>query len=104
MSKHDLMDIHPLLTDRIRLSVVVNLASAETPVSFNDLLDGLRVSKGNLSSHLKKLEEGKLISVKKQFVNRKPLTTYKCSVRGKEELEKYLNKMSNLIYAMGGDK
>lgn len=102
MRIHDLMDIHPLLADRVRISIIASLAASESPVSFNDLLDSLNTTKGNLSSHLKKLEQGKLITVRKQFVERKPLTTYKCSQKGRLELEKYLDKMSQLIAIVGG--
>lgn len=104
MRQVDLMSLNPLLTDKVRLSIMVTLVSSNHPVAFNDLLASLELTKGNLASHLRKLEEEKLILVKKQFLERKPLTTYKYSEKGKRELETYLSAMSDLISNLGGKK
>ena len=85
-----LLAIHPLLADRVRLALMATLGSAEEPIDFSTLLEALELSKGNLSSHLRKLEEGNLISVEKSFVDRKPRTTYQSTEEGKNELNKYL--------------
>ncbi len=46
---------------------------------FNTLKDLLSLSDGNLASHIKSLEELKYIIVDKQFVGKKPNTTYSAS-------------------------
>ena len=88
---------HPLLQDRVRLSLIAALASSPDPIEFNVLLDSLKLTKGNLSSHLRKLEEAGLIEVNKIFENRKPKTSYACSVSGRTELEGYLRELEKLI-------
>ncbi len=50
-----------------------------------------------LSSHMRKLEEAKLIKVQKQFVERKPKTTYTATTRGALELKNYLAQIQNVI-------
>lgn len=86
-----------LLADRVRLAIVATLAASALPVDFNTLLDALDLSKGNLSSHIRKLEEGGLVEVTKSFVDRKPHTTYTCTPRGLRDLEDYLDRLDALL-------
>ena len=76
---------------------MANLALAGGPVDFNTLLEELDLTKGNLSTHLRKLEEAELIRVKKEFVGRKPRSTYVCTPRGKTEMRNYLNTIEALL-------
>jgi len=91
------MTTHPLLGDRVRLSIMGVLAASEVPVSFNELVETLDLSKGNLSTHLKKLEDEKLVDVDKQFVERKPRTTYACTRAGREALQQYLEQVQKML-------
>lgn len=97
MDPRDLVASDSLLTDRVRLAIMATLAVSDEPVEFTTLLTSLDLSKGNLASHLKKLEEGKLIKVVKEFVARKPRTTYACTARGKSELKSYVERLETLL-------
>ncbi|MGZ3743344.1 MAG: transcriptional regulator [Pseudobdellovibrionaceae bacterium] len=88
---------HSLLSDRVRMSIMASLASSKTPVEFSVLLEQLNLTKGNLSSHIQKLEEARLILVKKEFVERKPKTTYECTLLGRKEILNYLSKIELLL-------
>ncbi len=92
-----MMTTHPLLGDRVRLSIMGVLAASEVPVSFNELIESLQLSKGNLSTHLKKLEDEELIDVEKQFVERKPRTTYACTANGRKALQQYLEQVQKML-------
>jgi len=46
---------------------------------------------------LRKLEEAELITVHKEFVGRKPRTTYVCTARGKKEMRSYLGTIEALL-------
>ncbi len=50
-----------LLADRTRLVIMSALAAAEEPMPFMRLLDSLELTRGNLASHLRKLEEAGLL-------------------------------------------
>lgn len=93
----DLMSINPLLADRARLAIMANLSLAGGPVDFNTLLEELQLTKGNLSSHIRKLEEAELVAVHKTFVDRKPRTTYVCTQQGKAEMRHYLSTVEALL-------
>ncbi len=97
MKPSELIDLNPILTDRVRLAIMTTLYASEDPVEFNSLLDTLDLTKGNLSSHIRKLEEVGFVEVTKEFVDRKPKTTYLCTAEGKKELLSYLNTLENLL-------
>jgi DNA-binding transcriptional ArsR family regulator len=92
-----LSSTHALLADRVRLTIMATLAATTEPIDFSALLDSLNLTKGNLSSHIQKLEEAGLIQVKKEFVGRKPRTTYLCSDLGRREVRNYLSKIERLL-------
>jgi DNA-binding HxlR family transcriptional regulator len=64
---------------------------------FNDFKETLNVTDGNLASHLKALEEKGLIRVNKQFIGRKPNTTYMISEEGITVFKKHLKALEQLI-------
>lgn len=89
--------INPLLMDRVRLGIMVTLVNSVKAVEFNVLLEVLDLTKGNLSSHAQKLEEAKLIKVTKEFVDRKPRTSYVCTELGKKEIKNYLKQIEQIL-------
>lgn len=97
MKAADLLNVNPLLVDRVRLAIMANLALAGGAVEFNTLLQELELTKGNLSTHLRKLEEAELITVHKEFVGRKPRSTYVCTTQGKKEMRSYLSTIEALL-------
>lgn len=90
-----------LLSDRVRLAIVATLAAADGPVDFNTLLKELELTKGNLSAHAQKLEDAGLVAVTKEFVGKKPRTTYQCTELGRTELRKYLAQIESLLKLAG---
>lgn len=101
MKPSDLLSTHPLLSDRSRLAIMATLAASKEPVEFTKLLEILELTKGNLASHLKKLEDEGLIKVHKEFVDRKPRTTYVASDDGRKALTGYMKAMESLLSSLG---
>lgn len=97
MTAVQLLSPHPLLTDGVRLRIMGLLSASETPISFNDMIEVLKVTKGNLSTHMARLESEGLVEVKKQFINKKPLTTYVCTDKGRKELNQYLEQIQAFL-------
>ena len=94
--KNPIGSINKLFESRIRLGVMSILLVNEW-VDFNTLKEYLEVTDGNLASHLKGLESNHFIEVKKQFVGRKPKTTYRCTIDGKIAFNNHLAALENLI-------
>jgi DNA-binding HxlR family transcriptional regulator len=91
------LSIHPLLCDRVRLAIMVQLLHTERSEDFSGLLASLGLTKGNLSSHLRKLEDAGLISVKKEFVERKPRSSYLLTKRGNAALKEYIETIEKVL-------
>ncbi len=81
---------------RIRLGIMSVLMVNER-VDFNTLKETLDITDGNLASHLKALEKAGMIDVKKEFVGRKPRTSYQTTGEGRNEFEQHLNALEKLI-------
>ena len=92
-----LASTHALLADRVRLTIMATLAATSDPMGFSQLIDTLNLTRGNLSAHSQKLEEAGLIEVKKEFVGRKPRTSYSCTKLGRQEIRNYLSKVECLL-------
>lgn len=96
MANFDYQQIDDVIHSRIRTAVMAVLVSVEE-AEFNFLKEKVNATDGNLSVHLKKLEEAGYISVKKNFVDRKPVTRYKITSKGFKAFEKYITNLENII-------
>lgn len=65
--------------------------------NFNRLKELLDVTDGNLASHIKALEKAKFITIEKQFIGRKPNTSYNATKLGKLEFKKHITALENII-------
>jgi DNA-binding MarR family transcriptional regulator len=81
---------------RLRLGIMSVLAANDW-VEFSRLKDLLDVTDGNLASHISALEKVNYIDVKKQFVGKKPQTTYKITRSGKKAFADHLDALEKLI-------
>ncbi len=88
--------LDPVIHGRVRLGMMAYLASV-SQASFGELKDKLSASDGNLSTHLRKLEDAGYVQVKKSFAGRKPLTTVSLSESGRGAWIGYLNHMQGLL-------
>ncbi|HQH27935.1 MAG TPA: transcriptional regulator [Oligoflexia bacterium] len=86
-----------ILADRSRLLIMAALAMAAKPVDFMTLAGSLPLTKGNLSVHLRKLEQAGLISVTKEFIERKPRTSFVCTAQGRKCIRNYLHDVETLL-------
>jgi DNA-binding HxlR family transcriptional regulator len=85
-----------VIHQKVRLAVMSCLmASGE--VDFNALKHALGVSDGNLSTHLTVLEDHGYIDVRKEFVGKKPRTTYTPTSLGRKAFEAYIAALEALV-------
>lgn len=81
--------------DPARLSILTALSACER-ADFLFLLRITGLTKGNLSSHLSKLEEGGLVEIEKRFVDKKTQTLVRLSDSGRQAIEAYWKEMEDL--------
>lgn len=84
------------LEHRVRLQIMSVLVTNES-YDFNSLKELLDVTDGNLASHIKALEKEKYISVNKTFVDRKPNTKYKVTVKGRHAFKSHLDALEAVV-------
>jgi DNA-binding MarR family transcriptional regulator len=86
--------------NRIRLGIMSTLVVQEW-VEFNALKTLLELTDGNLASHIAALEKAGFIEVKKEFVGKKPRTTYRVTKSGRKAFEEHLNALEKLLNLRG---
>ncbi|NLP58804.1 transcriptional regulator [Lutibacter sp. B1] len=94
--KDILKNINKVFDHRVRLGIMSALMVNDT-IDFNSLKDILGVTDGNLASHIKSLEKEEYISIKKQFIGKKPNTKYSITKLGKLEFIKHINALEKLL-------
>lgn len=94
-----LEDINKAFESKVRLGIM-SVLMVNDEIDFNSLKELLGVTDGNLASHIRALENQEYITVRKQFVGRKPRTTFAGTEKGEkafrahlEALESFLNKV-----------
>ncbi len=94
--KDYLENINKAFESRARLGIM-SVLMVEDKVDFNTLKDTLQLTDGNLASHLRALEEAAYLRVEKQFVGRKPNTSYLVTQAGRSAFKSHLDALEQLI-------
>ena len=94
--KFNYQQIDNFIHSRIRLAIMAVLASVDE-MGFNAIKKSVNATDGNLSVHLKKLEEQGYINIEKKFYNRKPLTTCKLTSKGEKSFSDYITTVENFL-------
>jgi DNA-binding MarR family transcriptional regulator len=90
--------VDELLLSKIRLGIVAELLSSEW-VAFAELARALNVTQGNLGAHLAKLVEAGYVNEEKSFVNRRPMTRYHLTQRGRAAFTAHVQELQSLLKA-----
>lgn len=90
--------IDDVIHGRIRLGTVAYLAAVQN-ATFGELRDKVGTSDGNLSVHLRKLEEASYVSIEKSFHARKPLTRVTLTDAGRQAWLRWLQSIDSLTAA-----
>lgn len=92
----DIGRLDEVIHGRIRLGIMAFLSGADT-ADFNTLKAKLQTTDGNLSVHLRKLEEAGFVAVTKSFRGRKPLTEARMTETGRAAFIAYLDAIAELL-------
>ena len=90
--------IDDVIHGRLRLGVMAYLSTV-SPAIFGELRDKVGATDGNLSTHLRKLEEAGYIKLEKLFVGRKPQTRVHLTETGRAAWLSWLDRMQALMRA-----
>ncbi len=84
-----------------RLAIVSALCNAPDGLTFSDLKRECDLTDGNLSRHLRMLEEAEIVEIRKEFVGAKPRTTVFLSDSGRQDFIDYLMALEEVLKLAG---
>ena len=96
MNEFDYQQLDEIIHSRIRLAIMAVLITVDE-AEFIFLRDKVNTTDGNLSTHLKKLEDAGYIAVNKSFEQRKPVSRYLLTQKGRKAFELYVERLERLI-------
>lgn len=82
--------------NKVRLGIM-SLLMIDEWVEFKTLKEMLELTDGRLASHIKALEENQFIVVRKEFISRKPKTSYSATTLGKKAFNDHLDALEALL-------
>ena len=98
--KNIITKLNKLFDHRVRLGIM-SILMVNDWVDFKTLKSMLEVTDGRLASHIKALESEKFIEVRKQFIGRKPNTSYATTKAGKKAFNDHLDALEQLLKMRG---
>jgi len=93
--------IDTVVHEPARLNIMAQLYVVES-ADFLFLMRQTGLTFGNLSSHLSKLEAAGYVSVKKEFLGKKPHTMLRLTEKGRVAFRKYVQSMKQLFSDLSG--
>jgi DNA-binding MarR family transcriptional regulator len=94
--KHISTQLNKAFDSRVRLGLM-SILLANDEVEFSRVKELLDVTDGNLASHVAALEKLEYLEVLKQFVGKKPQTTYRVTALGRKAFAEHLDALEALI-------
>jgi DNA-binding transcriptional ArsR family regulator len=82
---------------RLRIMAALSTLGAEGSISFPRLQELLDMTAGNLSTHLRKLEDAEYVDITKAHKGRTPVTYLGLSKRGRRAFEDYMDTLRTLL-------
>jgi DNA-binding MarR family transcriptional regulator len=90
------LQIDRVIHEKGRLAIMSMLA-ASPELSFTELRDTLGMTDGNITTHIRTLQESGYISVAKSFQNNRPLTTCSLTAAGKRAFSHYIGLLERIV-------
>ena len=96
MNPEPFLQLDRLIHEKGRLAIMSMLA-ATPELSFTEMRDALGMTDGNLTTHIRTLQEAGYVSVTKSFQNNRPLTTCALTPAGKKAFTHYIDLLERII-------
>ena len=96
MNPEPFLQLDRVIHEKGRLAIMSMLAAAPE-LSFTDMRDALSMTDGNLTTHIRTLQESGYVSITKSFRNNRPLTTCSLTEAGKKAFTGYINLLEQIV-------
>ena len=96
MNPEPFLQLDRVIHEKGRLGIM-SLLAASPELSFTELRDALAMTDGNLTTHIRTLQQAGYVSVTKSFQNNRPLTTCALTAAGRKAFTHYINLLERII-------
>ena len=96
MNPEPFLRLDRVIHEKGRLAIMSMLAAAPD-LSFTDLRDALAMTDGNLTTHIRTLQEAGYVSVAKSYRKNRPLTTCSLTPAGRKAFAQYVNLLDQIV-------
>lgn len=103
MNPEPFLQLDRVIHEKGRLAIMSMLA-ATPELSFTELRDSLNMTDGNLTTHIRTLQEAGYVSITKSFQNNRPLTTCALTPAGKASFAAYIDLLERIVRQAKPDK
>ena len=90
------LQLNRVIHEKGRLAIMSALA-ATPELSFTELKNALEMTDGNLTTHIRILQEEGFISVAKSYQNNRPLTTCSLTKAGRKAFADYIDLLEKIV-------
>lgn len=103
MDREIIGNINDIFSPKARLGIMTIIAQHQQ-IDFSAIKDMLGLSDGNLGAHLRVLEDAGYIAVTKEFVKRRPKSTYSMTEAGRQAFMAHLAQLESIINSIRQDQ
>ena len=96
MNPEPFLQLDRVIHEKGRLAIM-SLLAATPELSFTELRDTLEMTDGNLTSHLRTLQEAGYVAVSKSYRDNRPLTTCALTAAGKRAFAAYIDLLEQIV-------
>ena len=96
MNPEAFFQLDRVIHEKGRLAIM-SLLAATPQLSFTDMRDALKMTDGNLTAHMRTLHEAGYISVTKEFMHGRPLTSYSLTKEGRKAFTTYIDLLEKIV-------
>lgn len=96
MNPEPFLQLDRVIHEKGRLAIMSMLAAAPE-LAFTELRDALNMTDGNLTTHIRTLQEAGYIAVSKSYANNRPLTTCSLTAGGKKAFAGYIDLLEQIL-------
>ncbi len=96
MNPEPFLQLDRVIHEKGRLAIM-SMLGASPELSFTELRDTLAMTDGNLTTHIRTLQEAGYVAVAKSYQNNRPLTTVSLTTAGRKAFASYVSLLEQIV-------
>ena len=96
MNPEPFLQIDRVIHEKGRMAIM-SLLAASPELSFTEMRETLSMTDGNLTSHIRTLQEAGYVSIAKTYQNNRPLTTCSLTAAGRKAFATYIDLLDQIV-------